>query len=241
VAALGVRAAIVHDAGIGLRDAGVAALPLLEVLGTAAAAVGHTTARVGDADDMLLRGRVSRVNGPAKAVGLVEGMPVSEAIAVLGTAPMGRTAQFRAQQSRSLLTKPRSERVLVLADSASLVNKETDTNAIVVTGSHGGLVGGDSAMALQVDAFAAVFNDAGVGIDSAGIARLDPLDARGIAAAAVHAASARIGEAASTLGGIISAVNGTASALGARVGDPIGQHVLAWMDLPRVRRRSDPS
>jgi hypothetical protein len=64
-----------------------------------------------------------------------------------------------------------------------------------VTGSHGDLVGDDPKMVLRVDGFAAAFNDAGIGIDRAGLGWLAPLDARGIAVITVAAATARIGEA----------------------------------------------
>ena len=90
----------------------------------------------------------------------------------------------------------------------------------MITGSHGGLVGGDPGAALRVDAFAAVFNDAGVGVDEAGVARLAPLDARGIAAFTVAAGTARIGEARSTYSdGVVSRANQTARRLGVREGD----------------------
>ncbi|MGH7211165.1 MAG: hypothetical protein ACREF1_06845, partial [Acetobacteraceae bacterium] len=82
------------------------------------------------------------------------------------------------------------------------------------------------------DAFAALFNDAGIGIEWAGIARLAALDARGIAAATVAAASARIGEARSTLeDGVLSAVNASAAALGAAVGARAWDVVGAWARL----------
>ena len=63
----------------------------------------------------------------------------------------------------------------------------------------------------------ALYNDAGIGKDQAGISRLPALDARGIAAATVSAASARIGDARSTYeDGIVSRVNASAAALGLR-------------------------
>ena len=96
----------------------------------------------------------------------------------------------------------------MLIDSASMVDPLGDAGAVVVTGSHGGLVGGDPARALGVAAFAAAYNDAGIGIEAAGIARLPALDIRGIAAITVAAASARIGEARSTFEhGNITAMN----------------------------------
>jgi hypothetical protein len=67
-----------NDAGGGKNDAGVAALSLLERDGIAAATVSHATARIGDALDAWLSGRVSRVNGPAVRIGI--GQSVREAV-----------------------------------------------------------------------------------------------------------------------------------------------------------------
>ena len=84
-----------------------------------------------------------------------------------------------------------------------------------MTGSHGGLLGGKPDTALKYDVLAALFNDAGIGIDEAGVARLPALDARGIAAGTVAAASARIGDARSTYeDGILSRINPRAAAFG---------------------------
>lgn len=89
--------------------------------------------------------------------------------------------------------------------------------AVVVSGSHGGASSGRYAIAAKVRV--AVFNDAGVGLNRAGIAALAALDAQGIAARTVANHSARIGEAASTLhDGVISHANRAAAALGATVG-----------------------
>jgi hypothetical protein len=99
-------------------------------------------------------------------------------------------------------------------DSASAVGPE-HVGTIVVTGSHGGLLGGRPETALKYDALAALYNDAGIGIDEAGVTRLPALDLRGIAAATVAAASARIGDARSTYeDGILSRVNAHAAELG---------------------------
>ena len=220
----GVRAVIFHDAGIGKEDAGVASLPLLQGLGIAAAAVSHWSARVGDAEDMMARGVISRAN--AAAVGVLPGMTCAEAAERLHAAVLRRARLDGAEERRSVVP---GRRALVLIDSASMVDPVADRGAVVVTGSHGGLVGGDPARALAVDAFAAAYNDAGIGIEQAGIARLPALQARGIAAITVAADSARIGEARSTLeDGKISAVNAAAAALGAVVGEPARAVLLAW-------------
>jgi len=88
---------------------------------------------------------------------------------------------------------------------------------VVVSGSHGGLSAARFAAEAQVHV--AVFNDAGVGRERAGIAGLALLDAEGIAACTVSHDSARIGDANSTLQeGVISHVNAAAAALGATAG-----------------------
>jgi len=99
-------------------------------------------------------------------------------------------------------------------DSASLVAPE-HRDAIVVTGSHGGLLGGRPETALKYDVRTAFYHDAGIGIDEAGASRLPALDARGIPGATVSAASARIGDARSCYAdGVLSRVNSSAAALG---------------------------
>jgi ribosomal protein L12E/L44/L45/RPP1/RPP2 len=103
-------------------------------------------------------------------------------------------------------------------DSVSLVRPE-DAGSIVVTASHGALLAGKRDSAVSADVLAAVFNDAGVGIDDAGISRLPALDERNIAGVTVSAASARIGDARSAWEtGRISHANERATQLGAVVG-----------------------
>ena len=88
---------------------------------------------------------------------------------------------------------------------------------VVVSGSHGGVSAGR--FALEARVLLAVFNDAGVGLDDAGIAALVLLQSHGIAACTVAHDTARIGEAASTLAtGVISHANAAAAVLGARPG-----------------------
>lgn len=100
---------------------------------------------------------------------------------------------------------------------------------LVVSGSHGGLSAGR--FAVQAGVLLAVFNDAGVGRDDAGIAGLTLLQEAGITACTVSHASARIGEARSTLDdGVISHVNAAAAALGARP----GLRLRDWIDRLRA-------
>ena len=225
------RAVIHNDAGVGKDDAGIAVIGMAEALGVAAATLSHASCRIGDAADMMARGVVSHANRAAGALGVAPGMAGREAsLRLLGAKATGRDPEACAE-TRRILAEPGWRRRIVLIDSASLIAPE-DEGQIIVTGSHGALVGGDAAMALRVDGFAAVFSDAGVGIDNAGVTRLPALDRRGIAGVAVSTASARIGDAASIWAdGVIAHVNATARRLGAQVGEQLEARLRAWAGL----------
>lgn len=217
----GVCAVVLNDAGVGKDAAGIGALAYLEALGIAAACVAHASCRIGDAQDMLARGTISHVNAQAAALGVEAGQScVVAAQRLAATVYRRASAPPAAIENRRVLPLPGAHRRLVLIDSASLVQPE-DAGQIVVTGSHGGLIGGKARLALQVDALLGVFNDAGVGPEGCGRTRLPALDARGIAAITVAHSSARIGDALSSYqDGVISAANAVALRLGACVGLP---------------------
>lgn len=104
---------------------------------------------------------------------------------------------------------------------------------VVVSGSHGGM--SSARYALQARPLLAVFNDAGVGLDAAGIAALAFLQQHGIAACTVAHDSARIGEARSTWEqGRLSHINPAAAALGARVGASLRDWVLGASPDPAL-------
>lgn len=214
----GLRAAVLNDAGDGLDGAGVAGIHALNQIGMAAAAVSHLSARIGDADDMLARGVISTVNAAAADLNVTTGMACAEAAERLAQASMPTAGLPPVDEGRRVIARDGGTDV-VLADSASLVGAE-DIGRIVITGSHGGLVGGDPARALKTVAALAVFNDAGGGIEDAGISRLPALDVRAIPAVTVAHMSARIGDAASAWEtGVISHANAAAAALGATPGE----------------------
>jgi hypothetical protein len=215
-AKLGVGAAIFNDAGVGRDDAGIAGLGYLAGLGYPAATVGHGTARIGDGPDMLVRGVITYANPPAMALGCRPGMACREAAAALQRAAPNRREPPPALEGAFLLIP--QPPVLWALDSASLIGLD-HAGTVVATGSHGGLLGGRPETALKVDALAALFNDAGIGVDEAGVTRLPALDARGIAAATVAAVSARIGDARSTYeDGVITRVNQRATVFGVAPG-----------------------
>ncbi len=106
-----------------------------------------------------------------------------------------------------------------LMDTITKVAAE-DAGSVVVSGSHGGTSSGHFALAAPLKL--AVFNDAGVGKDGAGIAALAMLQAHGSAAVTVAHTSARIGDAGDTWAhGVVSHVNAAAQALGLAPGQPL--------------------
>jgi nucleotidyltransferase/DNA polymerase involved in DNA repair len=214
----GLRAVVLNDAGVGKDEAGVAGLRVLETIGMAACAVAHTSARIGDGRDAWLHGVVSVANAPARAAGVALGMTAQEAAAFLAEAPAPQGTLPAFSEGRALVLVHPGRPEVWAVDSVGMVVPE-DAGRILAIGSHGALHGGRPETALAADALVAVFNDAGVGKDGIGITRLPVLDACGVAAGTVSAASARIGEGRSTYeDGVLSHVNARARALGARPG-----------------------
>lgn len=105
---------------------------------------------------------------------------------------------------------------VILMDSITKVTPE-DAGAIVVCASHGGSSSGE--FALEVPLKAVIFNDAGVGKDNAGIAALEMLQKRGVAAATVAHTSGRIGDSLDMWqNGVLSHVNAVGVSSGLAVG-----------------------
>ena len=228
----GARGVILNDAGIGLEEAGIASLKYCEEIGVAAAVVSHDSARIGDVADMIRRGVISHSNDIAQKVQCVAGMRCSDGAEALKGAPGPTSQPTPYEESRFIITEEFPK--VICIDSASLV-KDEDAGQILITGSHGGLIGGRPEKAFNVPAMVAVFNDAGSGIDDAGIGRLVPLDKQGIAGVTIAHTSARIGDSRSTYySGIISHFNSKAAELGAS----IGQLVRDFVDLVRKNTAS---
>jgi hypothetical protein len=183
-----------------------------------AATVGHQSARIGDGADMLARGIITYANALAQALGCRPGLSCrGAAMALQAAAPPHRAPPPALEAAFLVISDPPQVWAL---DSASVVAPE-HRDAIVLTGSHGGLLGGRPETALKYDVRAAFYNDAGIGIDEAGVSRLPALDERGIAAATVSAESARIGDARSTYeDGVLSRVNRHAAGFGLTPGMP---------------------
>lgn len=116
----------------------------------------------------------------------------------------------------------------VLMDSISFVD-EGDVGRAVVSASHGGVSSAEYAMRHRLGL--ALFNDAGVGKEDAGIAALALLEGIGVAACTIAHTSARIGDARDHWeNGILSGCNVTATAAGLRQGLPVRTAVTVWVD-----------
>jgi len=115
-------------------------------------------------------------------------------------------------------------------DSVSAVTAEM-RGQIVVTGSHGGVSAAHLALAHPPGL--AIFNDAGIGLDDAGVRGLELLNDQNVAACAVSNETARIGEAASTLAtGRISAVNTLAVQAGIAPGQTCADAISFYLQSP---------
>ncbi|RVU36639.1 hypothetical protein EOI86_15785 [Hwanghaeella grinnelliae] len=217
----GLRAVVLNDAGRGLDDAGIAGVKALSDVGMAACAVDCMTAEIGSAVDMAENGMISFANEMAAGFDVAVGQTVAEALERLANAPEPSGMMDAIPEAR-WDEKVGAHQVLCV-DSASLIKPE-DAGRIIVTGSHGGLIGGDPARACKAEAFFVSYSDAGRGKNDIGLSRLPALDQRDIAAVTLDCNTCLIGSAASALTtGRISAVNKTAAALGAAIGQPLAE------------------
>jgi hypothetical protein len=215
----GLRGVVLNDAGIGRNSAGVAGVAWLDGLGIPACAIDYRSACIGDGTDMLDHGIVSTANAAASRHGCLPGHSCRQVLEYLA-----RHAYERAGEEVPSIGEARArisstgQRAVWALDSMALA-QDSDARAVLVTGSHGALLGGRPDNMLAVDAYAAFFNDAGGGKDGAGYTRLAALDVRGMAAATVSCDSARIGDGRSTYEtGVLSRVNEAARRLDLREG-----------------------
>lgn len=214
----GVKGVILNDAGRGKDDAGIGGLGYCDAMGIPYATIATMSARIGNGGDMIARGVISAANRTAEGLGVRPGMACADAAAAMTAAARPNRPVMPYAEARFELSPGPGGRRIVLLDSISLVEPK-DADQVVVSGSHGAILGSEKAAALKIDAYAAFFNDAGGGADDSGFSRLPALEERGIAAGTVAAMSARIGDARSSYGdGVLSRLNDTARRLGGREG-----------------------
>lgn len=215
----GALAVILNDAGVGKNGAGVSGLAWMDALGVAGAVADCWSCHIGDGEHMLAHGRISRANRSARQLGCRAGQSVAECAEAMKLAvlPEFDLPDIAGGKRFIISERPGEKRVLGL-DAAPLL-EPGDAGAIAVTGSHAALFRGQPDNVINVDLFAAFFNDAGVGLDNAGIRRLADLDNRGIVAATISAESAEIGSARSSYDdGIVSHSNVSALLAGIEPG-----------------------
>lgn len=223
----GIRGVVLNDAGIGKNDAGIVGLPYLDQIGLAAATADARTCHIADGDHMLAHGIISHVNKAAARLGCVPGQSVRECADLMKSGPIvDRAPPEIAGGKRYLVREQPGERKVVCLDAAPML-ESGDAGAIAITGSHAALFRGLPDNVIGPNVFAIFFSDAGIGLDEAGIRRLPLLDERNIAAGAVSASSAPIGNSRAILeDGVLSFVNATARTLG---GAP-GMRLQAFVD-----------
>jgi hypothetical protein len=228
-----VGAIVLNDAGIGRHQAGIAGLHWLANLEIPAVAIDYRSARIGDGADMLASGIVSMANEVAAQHGCLPGHSCAQVVRCLleNAEPIPQDEVPEIGEARKRIGNT-GHREVWAVDSVSLALPD-DRRKVLVTGSHGALLGGASDDGvLDVDVFAAFFNDAGGGKGEAGYARLATLDARGIAAATVSAYSARIGDGRSSYEtGVLSRVNEVARRLELREGMSARESVARLVGL----------
>lgn len=212
------KGAIFNDAGVGKEQAGIAGLDLLQEYGILGACVDSLTARIGIGQETA-QGLVSHANPLAQKAGVEPGQKAGLAARFMAQADRAPAAAGNLKPPREVetvvYTSPDGRRIVTL-DSNSMVRSE-HKDAVVLTGSHGGLVG--ELPAVKHSVLAAFYNDAGVGKDNAGMSRLPWLEKHGIAGATVFADTARIGVGLDTYqSGVVSFVNGMGRALGIKSG-----------------------
>lgn len=230
----GLRGVVLNDAGVGRDRAGVRGLDYLDRVGLPAATADAMTCHIADAEHMLAHGRVSHVNAAATALGCVVGQSVRACAELMRHGmPVERDMPPIAGGKRYTLRAEPGEPKVIALDAAPMLD-DADTGAIAITGSHAALFRGQPDDVIRQALHAVFFNDAGVGLDQAGILRLADLDKRRIPAGAVSAMSAPIGDARAIYAdGVLSHVNKSAARLGAAP----GQRLSAFVDQLLVRAR----
>jgi len=201
----GAKALIGHAAGIGKDGAGLSGLGLCQGHGVPAAACETMSARIGEGKS-LWSGSIGHLNAAAEALGVRAGQPVAEAAQRLLAAAPGRMIEESALLAAPLTIVEQGPRggIFCLV-SLSLLDRPRPGDVFCV-GSHAGTV--LAVFARTIRPKGVIANDAGLAAERSGIAGLELLDAEGIAAAAVSAQSARIGDALDTYeAGVISHAN----------------------------------
>ena len=235
-----VRAAIFNDAGVGMDNEGIHALRYFDELGVPAAATSHLSARIGDGRDNFESGIISHVNRAAAKLGCKAGQRTQDCATVMLTASAFGYEVPPKAESR-LVRSDLGPLPVVIIDSLALLAPE-DAGSIAVAGSHGAILPLDGRLLLNGDALGIVFCDAGFGKDGIAVTRIQKLDEANKPGAAASVTSARIGNGTSVFeSGILSFVNATAAAHGARLGMTVRDYVARLQATLPAKQHLDSS
>ncbi len=214
--ARGVKAWIAHEAGVGKDQAGISGLPFAQQFGIPAAAIATMSARLSDGRSLLL-GNVSHVNEAASALGVHIGQTGEQAAKLMLAAPPRQVVDVKGLIDNEIHQLEGNEHGGIYAVWSLMLVKNRRPNDVFCVASHSAKVMAEYASPIMPKGVFA--NDAGMGMDNSGIDGLPVLNEKGVAAVAVAASSARIGDPLSTYhDGICSAMNQLAAAKGIYVG-----------------------
>ena len=208
------RGVIAQEAGGGKNMAGLSGLWSLDGHGIPGAATETASCRISDGADMYENGVIAHVNASAQRRGVKPGMTAAEAAAL-----MLQAAQDEGEHpaAREVVFEGEGGRILALGSTSFISG--ANAGDVICAGSAFSAPSADYAAPYAISGL--ICNDAGLCKDDSGIAGLAVMEARGIPAAAVSAASAEIGEGLSTYWhGAVSAMNAPAQSLGVTVGMP---------------------
>ncbi len=209
-----VRGIILHDAGVGLDNAGIGSLSYLDNLEIAAAVIDYRTAVIGNGQSLASSGRISFVNDTAAKSGCSVGQASIECANAMKLSTFNSKPVPVYEEARFIIRDGSDGIIVRGCDSVSLV-KEEDEDTVVITASHGEVLASSPTWGSRPSVLGAVFNDAGSNL----VSRLPDLDKLGIPAVTVSCSSAKIGDARSTYNdGIISHSNKSAKNLNVKVG-----------------------
>lgn len=219
------RGVIAHDVGIAADGSGIAGLWYLEALGIPAAASAAASAELGNARDMYDAGTISRVNILAERCGVVPGMPLAEAAALLATQdPGNRDATTKVR--RATKQSDGAGHSIVVTDSIVFALEEDAANVLVTAG-HTGKTGAVFIEAVSPRGF--ICADGGPAKNGSGTSGLAALDEAGLPGACYDISTAGMGDAFDAWErGLVSAANELAARRGVRPGQTV-QHAAALL------------
>ncbi|MEE9256362.1 MAG: hypothetical protein V3V56_04255 [bacterium] len=215
---LGVRGIVAHAVGVGKDEAGISGLPLADEHGVPAAACETMSARIADGASVWA-GTIGHANETAQKLGVEAGQSIAEAARLMLGAPPGKKIVLETSADKKIYDLEETENGNIRASWGLPVLrsiKEPRPRDVFIQGSH---CGQTLTHVIPLRLRGIIANDAGRGMDDSGIASFAPLAEAGIAAAAVGAMSARIGDVMSTWNdGVISVMNEVAKERGVRAG-----------------------